>query len=55
MRLLTGGVPHVYTVIEDDLREKLTGLHKPHVYSLADLPSFFLACRNGIGAQIGIS
>ena len=51
MRLLTGGVSHVSTVIEDDLRDRLTGLHKPHVSSLADLASCVLACRNANTAE----
>ena len=35
MRYTTGGVAHMAAVIEDDLQDRDTGLHKPHV----------LACR----------
>jgi len=46
MRLLKGGVAHVATVIEDDLKERETGLHKPHIAAIADLAACALACRN---------
>jgi hypothetical protein len=45
MRLLSGGVAHVATVIEDDLINRNTSLHKPHVKSLADLAASALSCR----------
>ena len=37
MRYTTGGVAHMAAVIEDDLQDRDTGLHKPHVKGLADL------------------
>ena len=37
MRYTTGGVAHTAAVIEDDLQDRDTGLHKPHVKGLADL------------------
>ena len=37
MRLLSGGVAHIATVIEDDLSDRNTKLHKPHIEGLADL------------------
>ena len=46
MRLLTGGVAHVACVIEDDLEERETGLHKAHVRGLADLAACALSCRH---------
>lgn len=46
MRVFKGGVAHLATVIEDDLRDRETGLHKPHVSALADLAACVLTCRN---------
>ena len=46
MRLLTGGVAHVAGVIEEDLRDRETGLYKTHIAGLADLAACVLACRN---------
>lgn len=46
MRLLTGGVAHVACVIEDDLEERETGLHKAHIAGLADLAACALTCRH---------
>ena len=34
MRLLTGGVVHVAGVIEEDLRDRETSLHKAHMQTL---------------------
>ncbi len=31
MRLFKGGVAHVAAVIEKDLQDRDTGLHKPHI------------------------
>ena len=44
MRYTTGGVAHMAAVIEDDLQDRDTGLHKPHVkdwriYRQACLPA----------------
>ena len=46
MRYTTGGVAHMAAVIEDDLQDRDTGLHKPHVKGLADLSASMLACRS---------
>ena len=46
MRLLKGGVAHVATVIEDDLNERTTGLHKPHISALANICASALTIRN---------
>lgn len=51
MRLLSGGIAHVSCVIEDDLFERSTGLHKPHVKGLADLVACVLSCRSANTAQ----
>lgn len=51
MRLMSGGVAHVATVIEDDLIDRDTSLHKPHVKSLADLAASVLTCRNANTAE----
>ena len=42
MRYTTGGVAHMAAVIEDDLQDRDTGLHKPHVKGLADLSASML-------------
>ena len=39
MRLLTGGVAHISARIAEDLRDRETGLQKPHIPGLADLGS----------------
>lgn len=46
MRTEKGGVAHVAGVIEDDLAERETGLHKPHITALADLAASVLTCRS---------
>ena len=46
MRLLTGGVAHVAGVIEEDLRDRETSLHKAHIANLADLAASALASRS---------
>jgi hypothetical protein len=51
MRLLKGGVAHVACVIEKDLRDRETGLQKPHIKGLADLCSTALASRSSNTAE----
>jgi hypothetical protein len=46
MRYTTGGIAHMAAVIEDDLSDRKTGLHKPHIKGLADLTAAALACRS---------
>jgi len=46
MRYTTGGIAHMAAVIEDDLSDRETGLHKPHIKGLADLTAALLACRS---------
>lgn len=46
MRSLKGGVAHVASVIEEDLKDRETGLQKPHIKGLADLCSTALASRS---------
>ena len=46
MRTTYGGIPHVAAVIEEDLRERDTGLTKPHRIGLADLAASVLASRS---------
>jgi hypothetical protein len=46
MRYTTGGIAHMAAVIEDDLMDRETGLHKPHIKGLADLTAALLACRS---------
>jgi hypothetical protein len=46
MRLLEGGVAHVANVIEEDLNDRETFLHKPHIRALADICASVLATRN---------
>ena len=45
MRLLTGGVAHISARIEEDLRDRETGLQKPHICGLADLVACALSTR----------
>jgi hypothetical protein len=45
MRLLSGSVAHVATVIEDDLADRETGLQKPHISGMADLCASVLATQ----------
>lgn len=51
MRIFSGGVAHVSCIIEDDLFERVTGLHKPHVAAMADLASCVLSCRSANTAE----
>ena len=46
MRLLKGGVAHVAAVIEEDLRDRYTRLHKSHITGIADICASALATRN---------
>lgn len=46
MRYTKGGIAHMAAVIEDDLEDRETGLHKPHIKGLADLTASMLACRS---------
>ena len=48
MRLLMGAIAHTSAQIEEDLRDRKTGLQKPHIPSLADLVSCALStcCAN---------
>jgi Transposase DDE domain len=46
MRYTTGGIAHMAAVIEEDLLDRDTGLHKPHIKGLADLAASMLACRS---------
>lgn len=51
MRLLSGGVAHVATVIEEDLLDRETGLQKPHISGMADLCASVLATRSANTAE----
>ena len=51
MRLWTGGVAHVATVIEGDLRDRETGLHKPHISAIADICASVLATKTSNTAE----
>lgn len=51
MRLLSGGVAHVASIIEKDLGARETGLQKPHIKGLADLSSSALASRSSNTAE----
>jgi hypothetical protein len=51
MRLLNGGVAQVAWVMEEDLRDRETGLNKPHVEGLADLAASALSCRSANTAE----
>jgi hypothetical protein len=46
MRYTTGGIAHMAAVIEEDLLDRDTGLHKPHIKGLADLAASMLASRS---------
>ncbi|NGX31979.1 MAG: hypothetical protein K1060chlam4_00017 [Candidatus Anoxychlamydiales bacterium] len=46
MRKTNGGIIHVATVIEDDLKDRDIGLSKPQRIGLADLAASVLACRS---------
>src|SRR3954447_13993435 len=46
MRYTTRGIAHMAVVIEQDLLDRDTGLHKPHIKGLADLAASLLACRS---------
>lgn len=51
MRLQRGGISHTAWVIEEDLSDRDTGLHKPHIAGLADLAASALACRSANTAE----
>lgn len=51
MRLQQGGISHTAWVIEDDLADRDTGLHKPHIAGLADLAACALASRSANTAE----
>lgn len=42
---------HVSCVIEDDLRDRGTGLQKPHIAAISDLAACVLTCRNANTAE----
>jgi Transposase DDE domain len=46
MRYTTGGIAPMAAVIEQDLLDRNTGLHKPHLQGLADWAASMLACRS---------
>jgi len=46
MRYFGGGVAHVASVIEEDLRDRGTDLYRSHIAGLADLAASVLACRS---------
>lgn len=46
MRLLTGGIAHVASVIEEDLGDRETGLQRPHIKAIADVCSAALTTRS---------
>lgn len=46
MRKDHGGVAHLARTIGEDLAERETGLHKPHIAGLADLAASVLTCRS---------
>lgn len=51
MRVVTGGVAHVASVVERDLFEREVGLRKQHVEALADVVACALACRSANTAE----
>lgn len=51
MRILTGGVAHVASVVERDLCDREVGLRKQHVEALADVVACALACRSANTAE----
>lgn len=46
MRKSYGGIVHVSTVIDEDLKDRDTGLSKPQRRGLADIAASILTCRN---------
>jgi hypothetical protein len=46
MRYRTGGIAHMAAMIEQDLLDRDTGLHKPPIKGLADLAASLLAGRS---------
>lgn len=46
MRSNKGGVAHIASTIEDDLRARDTKLHKAHISGLSDLAASVLSCRS---------
>jgi hypothetical protein len=51
MRVVTGGVAHVASVVERDLCERGVGLRKQHGEALADVVACALACRSANTAE----
>lgn len=51
MRILSGGVAHVASVIEEDLAGRETGLQKPHISGMADICASVLATRSANTAE----
>lgn len=46
MRIKNGGVAHIASQIEDDLKQRQTGLYLPHIKGLADAAASVLSCRS---------
>lgn len=51
MRLLTGGVAHISSIIEEDLIAREVELHKAHISGLADLSASALSSRSSNSAE----
>ena len=51
MRVFSGGVGHVASVLERDLCDRETGLRKQHVEGLADVVACALSCRSANTAE----
>jgi len=51
MRLLTGGVSHVASVVERDLFDRETGLRKQHLEGISDAVACALSCRSANTAE----
>jgi len=51
MRAFSGGVAHIASVIEVDLYNRTTGLHKPHIKGLSDIAASALTCRSANTAE----
>lgn len=51
MRTFIGGVSHIAQAIEIDLKERDTGLQKPHKAAISDLAACVLTCRNVNSAE----
>ena len=46
MRIKTGGVAHISSCIEEDMRGRKTGLQEPHIKGLSDVSASVLTCRS---------